>query len=159
MRINDRMARGCVGAVLLAGMLAGNGVPASATNRVPDQARSSATSSVPRGVCLNTSSGNFAYRTTPRHCNFYDAGAPGSRIIKSAILATSGVKWNHWGTKTAFGAGRYRESGGWLRMRVRLDRPRVACGQDVFTRIRMDIKTCGGDWTGWGAPMAIERCA
>jgi hypothetical protein len=144
MSINGRKIRGCLGVMLLAGLFTGLAAPASAA---------------PRTLCLNDGAGSFSLQASPRHCNFYDAGAPGRRTIKSAIFRTSAMAWGHWGHKTALGHGRSRQGGKWLRVDVRLDRPRAACGQRVFTRIRFDLKTCGGGWTGWSTPTAIERCA
>ena len=112
----------------------------------------------PEAFCLQDATGNFAYRLRPAHCDFYDARAPGSRINRSAIFMTKGVSWSHWGRKSAIGRGKYREPAGWLQVRLRMARPKMACGQLVFTRMRMNLQTCSGRWTGWRSPIAVEAC-
>ncbi len=110
-------------------------------------------------VCLNVASGKFFYRYRPDHCNYYDGGAPGPKIIGSADFPTRQVRWTHWGHATALGRGQYHVSGRWLPVRLKLRRPRVVCGQRVFTKIQLNLKTCGGRWTGWAEPTVVESCA
>lgn len=112
----------------------------------------------PGVVCLNIATESFSRQTSPEHCSFYDAAAPGSKVNPGAAFRTRGVKWSHWGHSTAVGRGEYRVSGKWLPVRLKLLAPEVVCGESVFTRLRMNLKVCVGQWTGWERSVKIERC-
>lgn len=113
----------------------------------------------PLALCLNESTGRFHHRSRPGHCEFYDAEAPGRKIIAAAGFPTRGVTWSHWGHATATGRGEFRVSGRWLPVRLRLRRPVEACGRQAFTRLEMDIRICPGNWTGWDRAIAIKHCS
>lgn len=130
--------------------------PSAAASTQPDTSNSkTATAQV---LCLNVEAEKFVHRERPGHCNFYDGRAPGRRIIDSADFPTSHVRWSRWAGWGAAGRGRYHVSGRWLPVRLRLSRPRIACGHRVFTKIRLNLKTCGGRWTGWAEAVRIESC-
>ena len=149
--------KGFTAFLLVTACLAGAGPPAFAGDRAGLDGSAVRKASKPGVVCLG-GSGTFSERRRPGHCSFYDARAPDTRIFSSADFPTRGVSWSHWGSRTAIGRGRYHVPGRWLPMRVELLRPKVACGRRVFTRVRMDLKTCATRWSGWNHPIAIKTC-
>ena len=142
--------------MLAMGALAVSGVPASAGGQ---SGFTSSRVSKPEVVCLNDSTERLSNRARPDHCDYYDGRAPGTKINRSADFPTRQVVWSHWGHATAFGRGEYFESGRWLPARLKLRRPKVVCGQRVFTRIQLNLETCKGSWTGLAKPIPIESCA
>jgi hypothetical protein len=115
--------------------------------------------SEPRVICLNYSAGAFTVRSRPHRCDYYDAKAPDSPIVGLAIYPTRKVRWIHWGSKMALGRGQYHITGGWLKAKIRLTRPKRACGAKVVTAIQAKVKLPGKPWReGWGRPFPIKRC-
>lgn len=142
---------------LAIGLLAGLAQPAAA-GQGDDPGGPGSRAAKPGVVCLNSATGSFSRHARPEHCAFYDAAAPGPKVNPGAAYRTRAVRWSHWGHSTAVGRGEYRVSGKWLPVRLKLIGPEVACGERVFTRVRMDLKVCVGRWTGWERPIKIERC-
>lgn len=104
--------------------------------------------------------GGFDVRTKPRHCDFYSALATPDTPSRRAVIPTTQVRWNKWGRYRASGRGKYHVSSvGWVRAKIRLSRPRVACGRLMFSRLRLRVRIPGEGWRPWGRRVPIRGCA
>lgn len=113
----------------------------------------------PRVLCLNYGAGNFYVRSRPARCDYYAANAPTDPVTALAIAPTKSVRWTRWGSRIAYGKGRYHVNGpGFIPARFRLLRPRYACGRLMFTKLKVRIYVSGDGWQRWGRGAIIKAC-
>ena len=87
-------------------------------------------------------------RFRPHRCDFHDRRS--SYYVHAEIQATGDLHWRYWNARRALAHGKIGISTyGVAPVRVNLSRPRIHCGQRVFTkgRFKVRIRLNGGHKT------------
>jgi hypothetical protein len=114
----------------------------------------------PQVICL-TELGRHpqgAYRSRPRECVLHERGGVPAGGLD--VIPTSQLRWLRWGPRFAAARGRvalpgHRSAG----LKLRLTKPRRACGHTVFTRARVKgrIRYNGGSYP-FDHTISLDRC-
>jgi hypothetical protein len=79
-----------------------------------------------------------SYRFRPHSCDFHERGKP---YVHAYIQVARHLHWRYWSPRRALAHGKLGVSTyGLAPLRVKLSRPRHACGRTVFTKGRFRVR-------------------